>query len=307
MSAIESISVGVDALKRNPVQLYAVGAIIAVGGGLVVGSQHLPAFGFLLGLVVGGIWLFVEPYVAGGYLAMLDEALDGEASYDALKEGGKENYFDLLVGRILVLVAEYGLWFLVVVGIFVLFFVFVGAAIGAAAADVPELLFGAGTVVLLGIFVVVVGAWLLTIVVGFFVQFYAVVIVLEDEDFVQGFRRSASVVKENPLSVLGYSVIVWVVQFVVAIPTFVAVSFRDFGRTLLYEIGEGELGEGSPLEDVIGEGLVGESATEFAILAEGFGFGMFFVILGVLLLMRTLTIPILRAYHVAFYRSITGR
>ena len=307
MSAIDSISVGFDALKRNLVPLYAVGAVIAVGGGLVVGLQHAPMFGFLLGLLVGGIWLFVEPFVAGGYLAMLDEAVDGETDYDTLKEEGKENYFDLLVGRILVLVAEYGLWFLVGVGIFVLFFVFMGAAIGAAAADVPALLFGTGAIVLVGIFVLVVGAWLLTIVAGFFVQFYAVAIVLEDEDFVQGFLRSAGVVKENPLSVLGYSVAVWVIQLLVAIPTFAAISLRDLGRNLLYDVGEGEIGEGTPIEDVIGEGIVGESATEFALLAEGFGFGMFFIILVTLFLMRTLTIPILRAYHVAFYRSITGR
>ena len=318
MSAIDSISVGVDALKRNLVPLYVVGAIIAVGGGLVVGLQHFPRLGLLLALGVGAIWLFAEPFVSGGYLAMLDEAIDGETDYDTLAEEGKENYLNLLIGRILVLGAEYALWALVGVAIFVMLIVFFGAAIGAAAAEEATAVLAASTLFLVAIPVLVVFAWLLTIIVGFFIQFYAVAIVLEDENFAQGFVRSAGVVKNNPLSVLGYSLVVWVIQLLVAIPVGIGWMLQDFGRDVVYALltddatgtGEepfgGEPTGGTPTGDGAA-GTGGDGALEALLLAEGFGFGIFLVILVVLFLLRALTIPILRAYHVAFYRSITDR
>lgn len=291
MGAIAAVPEAVGALKRNTGPLFVAGSAIALGGGVVVAAAQVPVplASLLLALLVGAVWLFVEPFLAGGYLGMLDESRAGRTDYGTLQRVGREHYTDLLVARVAVLAARFAFG-LAVAGVLLAAFVgLLGVALSADTSADP----GAATAAFAGELIpfvlaaVVALAWLVQAVVGLFVQFYAAAIVLDGADVAGGFARSYRTVRENVTSVLGYSAVVWFAGLVVALPVVAAALFGEFVPQLL-------------------QPTTVENAATALLVPTGTELLSFLVTAVLLLATRVVTVPLLRAYHVVFYRDLTG-
>lgn len=280
-AAIDAFGVTTDAMKRNPVLLGAA-ALVGVGGTVLGASGQTPIP--LLGLLVGLVYFFFEPLLAGGYLGMADEAVDGETNFDTFVESAKENYTDLLVARLLVAVPLYVYAFVVgIVGVFVL--AMGGAAMGmsgtaaAGGSSDPTSMLGAlGLVTVLFVLVAI----LIPIVPGFFIQFYPAAIVVGDAGAIESFTHSFKLVKSNVPSVLGYSAVVFVVGLVGLVPALLSGGGQQLTQTFLQGATE------SPAA-----GLAGGFLVRILVFVVAF----FFV--------KTLLVFVLRTYYVSFVRSVT--
>lgn len=274
-AAIDAFGVMVDAVKRNPL-LFAGAGVIGIASTVLNTSGQVP----LLGLVVGLLYFFVEPFFAGGYLGMANSAVDGEATFGDFLSSGKENFGDLLVARLVVAVPfiVYAIVVVTLVGIFAF-----GASMGLGGAgslgfDPTAALAAAGIVGL----VVFGGAFVLFAVPFVLLQFYPAAIVIGGADALDSFKYSFELVKANPLSALGYTAFAFVLGLVLVVP--------------------GVLGGGG---QVVGR-LLGESAvgTDGGIVTGFVGglvvFGLSFVVL------KTLVVFVVRTYYVSFVRSVTG-
>jgi len=81
---------------------------------------------------------------------------------------------------------------------------------GGAGTGVDAPVVGFDPTLLAVVGVVAVGLVLAYLLVTFFVQFYAHAVVLDGSELVDGFRRSAGLVRSNLLSVFGYTVLLLV-------------------------------------------------------------------------------------------------
>lgn len=284
MGVTDALSTAADALGRNPVPLYLVGAAIAVGGGLVGVANALPVpfVNLLLALFLGLAWFFVEPVFGGGFLGTADEALDGETSLSTTWEVGRAHYVDLLLARGIVVGVQLAFGLLVAVVAFLVLAVVLGVSVATVGESADPEAFGRlfGGVAVLVVVGIVGVAWLLQAAVGLFVQFYAAAIVLEDVDFAGSFRRSVGVVRDRPLNVLGYSALVTAVGFVVGLPFLALAVAQQFAPELL----------GGP--------TVGLAPSPVEL-------GAYVVAAVLTIALRIAILPALRTYHVAYYRSIT--
>ena len=199
MSAVQSLRTAVDALSRNTVLFL---------GGLVYALVVLPQRALQLAAVplapaaVQLLTFFVTPFVVAGVVGMAREALDGEASLGTLSAVGKRRYVDLLLATLV----EFGIQLAFGVVFVVLALVTVVAGGGSAG---PVAIGGAALVVLLAL------AYLLVL---FLVQFYPVIVVVDDAGPVDAVSGSVSFVRSNVVSTLGYSLITVVLGGLAALP-----------------------------------------------------------------------------------------
>ncbi|MEY7852147.1 hypothetical protein AB7C87_23430 [Natrarchaeobius sp. A-rgal3] len=227
MAVIPAFRDGWTALRENPVILLgglflAVAGQLASAGGLV-DSWILMAVGFVIALLL-------SPFLLGGIIGMALEALEGStATLTQLTESGKAYYLSLLGASLLFGTILFAAMFAsMIVAVFG-----VALGIGFAGADA-----GAAGLVVAGLAVLLMLAlFLLVFVVFLFVQFYNTAIVVEGERALSSFSRSASLVRSNLLSVVGYSIL-WVGIGMAAFVPIVGLEFALVEPGLVGGIGE---------------------------------------------------------------------
>jgi hypothetical protein len=212
MSAVQSLRTAVDALSRSPVLFL---------GGLVYALVVLPQRALQLASVplapaaLQLLTFFLTPFVVAGVVGMAREALDGDASVGAFTATGKGRYVDLLLATLV----EFGIQLAFGIAFLVLALVTVVAAGGSV-----------GPVGLAGAVLGIVLA-LAYLVVLFLVQFYPIVVVVDDAGPVDAVTGSVEFVRGNVASTLGYSVVTVVLGGLAALPVsgFVAYRFLTSG------------------------------------------------------------------------------
>jgi hypothetical protein len=239
MAAIRSLREALGALAGSPVLFLA---------GLAYGIVVLPQTALqLMGVplaptVLQVVTFFVTPFVLAGLIGMADEALDGDTSLSTLTTVGRERYVPLLLGNLVnfAIVVVFGILVVVVVLVAV-FTVGLGAIAGESAGGAAGgAALGGSLLLVVGLFALVV---LLFLLVAFFIQFYPIAIVAGGTGAVDGFRESVSLVRNNLLPALGYSLINLAVGLVTAVPTVGFIVFRQFQQ--VQRMGAGGAGAGA--------------------------------------------------------------
>lgn len=193
MSAIGSLSTALTTVRKNPI-LLAGGLLFALFSESYV---FLEVYGGMLAqLFVWPILIFAMPFFLAGFIAMVHEATDGSTSLESFVHGGKENYVSMLGATVLFMVIIFGLSFAAM-------FLLVFAGIGALAAG------GGGG----GLAIMLVGIVIAVLIIGvvMFLQFYHTAIVISGAKAVDSFSKSVSLVRQNLVSVIGFSLIFFVI------------------------------------------------------------------------------------------------
>jgi hypothetical protein len=193
MVTVSAFRDGVEALRANPSLL---------AGGLLVGVARHPQYldrvidspGLSAG--VGVACLLALPFVAGGFIGLARSAIaDTEVSAADFLDAAHANYTRLLVGIVLFVGIVAG----IAVG---LGLVTMAVGVGGMQLLKANQVAGVATAVgLLGLWVVALFGAVLCL------QFFTAAIVLEDSGVLESFRRSVSLVRSNPTSVVGFTVL----------------------------------------------------------------------------------------------------
>ncbi|MFB6195779.1 MAG: hypothetical protein ABEI80_06385 [Haloplanus sp.] len=194
-----------SALRRNPVVFVPVFAVLLFQLPQLILQSIRPLLASVASLLLSLVFVFVTPFFQAGLFGMADEALDGHTSLDTFLADGKSYYVSMLVVYLLLVAINFALSIVAVLAI-------VGGVVVYSGG-----LGGARTAALVGVGVVVAVVALAYLLLVFFTQFYGQAIVVDDLDAIDGLKRSVSVVRANPVSVFGYSVLVGVVGGVVGV------------------------------------------------------------------------------------------
>lgn len=197
MSAVQSFRTATDAFARSPI-LFLGGLAYAL---VVLPQRALQLAGIPLApAALQLLTFFVTPFVLAGVVGMAREALDGDTSFDAFTATGSDRYLDLLLATLV----EFGIQLAFGVAFLVLALVaLVAGGAGTAA------LVAAGLGVLLAV---------VYLAVLFLIQFYPVVVVVDDAGPVDAITDSVAFVRANVVSTLGYSAITVVLGSLAALP-----------------------------------------------------------------------------------------
>jgi hypothetical protein len=281
MTAIGSLRTAVDALSRNPV---------VVLGALVYALVLLPQRALqLAGVPIAPALLqlltfFVTPFVVAGVVGMARSALDGTASTDDLTTVGKRRYVDLLLATLV----EFGIQLafavvLVVVGLL--------AVVAGSAAGGPATLVAAAVVALLV---------LVYVAVLFLIQFYPVVVVVDDAGPVDAVTDSVDFVRSNVVGTLGFTAITVVLGTLAQLPV------QGF---VVYRTVTSGVGTGGDTPGPIGGGMSDPAAGSpelSELFAGGMGLGFSTAEVAALSLVWVATTALFFAfrhtYATAFYR-----
>jgi len=198
MAAIRSLQPALRSLVRNPIII-----VVAAVYGLLQLPQLLvpttqPLLSIAVSLVMSGLIVLFLPFYQGGILGMADDARTGTTTLDAFIQAGKSNYISLLLAYFVILAI------VIVFGI-VVAIAAVGGGLSVVAGN------GQPSPAILAVLAVVgllTGGAYLAVVIA--IQFYGHEIVLNDAGVADGFTRSLGLVRENLLSVIGYSLLLFV-------------------------------------------------------------------------------------------------
>jgi len=194
MGAISAFSTAVGALRRNAV-LFGVAFLVSLANVALTGLPLVvptPVAG-VASISASGVALLAAPFVAGGLLAMAHESLDGSTGFATFATGGRANYPRILGAMVLLGVLFAALGVAIAVAVLLVTGLVAGSASTPTGFVLPAL------VGLIGL--------LASSLILFVVQFYATAIVVSGLDVGSAFQRSADLVSENPVSVLGYTTI----------------------------------------------------------------------------------------------------
>lgn len=224
-ATINGLTDGLENLWDNPkillfTYLFAAAMIpvLLVLGVVWVIFAIIPLIGPLLTrLLTAGL---IKPIVVGGLLGLAGAGFTGTVSLSSLKEGITENFISLAG---VFLLKELFLFVFSILAVIVLFMVGgLGPALLGAAMQNPEsasAVAGGGMVLVFGLLLV----FALVIVLLYVIfQFADVAVVLTDHGVVDAYKKSWSLVKDGPLSVLGYTVMRGILASVFFIPAFVS-------------------------------------------------------------------------------------
>ncbi|NLV03275.1 hypothetical protein C5B89_13635 [Haloferax sp. Atlit-47N] len=278
MAALQSIGTAAGSLRRNPILFVVAMAFSLVQLPSLFAQAVGPLVGGIVSLVFSGVTVFVIPFFLGGVLGMANEAIDGRTSLGTLVSEGKSHYVSLLVVYFSLLVVNLVLSF---VGGFAA--VFVGLAVLGSGIEL-------GTVGLAILAIVVLAVVLTYLAVAFVVQFFGHAIVIDDLGAVDGVKRSVACVRNNLVSVFGYSVIVGLGGLVAGV----------FGGVASLLLTPSLRHQGTA---VAGAGSGAPAASAFSSLPAIGVVGMVAVAVG-LVLVSGLIGGFFAAYSTAFYRSI---
>lgn len=264
MASLRALGAVPGTLRRNPVLFAPVIVVVAVQLPALALQRTNPFVVSLVASLVSLGSLVAVPFVHAGLVAMVDEALDGRTSLATFREAGRAYYVSMLGAAVLLTAVGLGLGVLVFLGAVAAFVVVVFVLRGDAAA----------------LFLAVAGLTLLAasfyLAVLFFVQFYGPAVVLEGRGAVEGVERSVALVRANPASVLGY--------------------------TLLVGLGAAFVG----LLFGVASLLLTPSAASVLDLAPS-AVGGVVALLSVVVLVGTLAGGVYATYSVAFYRALCAR
>ncbi|MFB6175687.1 MAG: hypothetical protein ABEI99_00825 [Halobaculum sp.] len=252
----DALSDTVSASESAPKLLLAVFLSFVLGGlaalvFLVI--SIVPLVGQLVGTF--GIQAIVLPLVLAGLLTMADSALDGGTKLGDYVTGLKENASPIIGAYAIRFCIRIALT--VVVALLLVALTLVGGGVlgalteslgssgGTGASALLALLAGAGSVGLLLLPLVVFSPYLIA---GYFFQFVDVAVVVGDEDATDAFRKSIELVREDPLSSLGYYAVRLVLVFVsFTLPWMVGnrlglLVSSGIGTSLLFSLAGGAIG-----------------------------------------------------------------
>lgn len=254
---------GVDALRAHPRLLV---------GGLLVGVARHPRF---VGRVidapgpsagVGLACLLALPFVAGGFVGLARAALAGdEASAGAFLASARSHYLRLGAGICLFVVLVVG----VAIGLgLVSLAVGAGGLLLASGSEAASVATSVGAVLVwaAALFGVVLSA-----------QFFTAAIVIEGRGVVASFRRSVSLVRSHPASVLGFSILWSGASHLVVVPGYAV---------------------GTPATDGAGAGAVTLPLVDLAVPSA--------VAVPVAIGVSTVASAYLYTVYVAYYVRLTG-
>jgi len=257
-----SLSAAVKRLRHNP-NILAGALVVTLLSGVIA------LLGFVNPIVANLssiFWVFVWPFLIAGLLGVIFEARTERAQLTTLISSGKSHYLSMLGATLLFVVVIFGIVFLSFILTFILL---IGAVIGSA-----EGLLGGGLSLLL--LVAIVPLFVLPyILVYMFFQFYDTGIVVGGKSATSSITHSFGLVRQNFLSVFGYTIIFFLIQ---------AVGYGP-GYALLF-LGGAEITE----------------AGQWVITS-----GPLFVVGSLLtLIFGTLAMALAFTYHVTFYESISS-
>ncbi|MFC4541836.1 hypothetical protein ACFO5R_07830 [Halosolutus amylolyticus] len=195
MSALQSLRPAISGVVRNPILLVITGLYGLVQLPQLALQEQDPLLATAVSLGVTGLMIFLLPFFQGGVIGMASEAIAGRTTLGTLLRSGKSNYVSLLLAYFVLLAVNFAF------GMFVFFGILIGGVSVVAGGGEP----GIAVLAVLGLFGLV--ALLGYLLVTFFVQFYAHAIVLSDTDLVGGFKTSVGLVRDNILSVVGYTAV----------------------------------------------------------------------------------------------------
>jgi len=261
MSAVQSLRTATDTLSRSPI-LFLGGLAYAL---VVLPQRALQLAGIPLApAALQLVTFFVTPFVVAGVVGMAREALDGDTSLGAFTATGTDRYVDLLLATLV----EFGIQLAFGVAFLVLALIALVAGGGGAG---TAALVGAG----LGILLAVV-----YLAVLFLIQFYPVIVVVDDAGPVDAITDSVAFVRANVVSTLGYSVVTVVLGGLAALPVSGFAAYRvltgSTGGDTPGPIGGGMTpggpgagsGAGAPqMADLLGGAGLGLSTPEVVALA----------------------------------------
>ena len=191
MAAINSLTKVPGLLGSNPVLFVPLVVLYILTSIQTVSQSMDPIVGAVIGLVFSGVFILVTPLFHGGTIGMTNEAAtSGRTSLGSFVTFGKHYYLSVL--------GAYLLFIAIMIALFV---------VGGIAAALVAVIY---LTVSESVAVIAVGALLGVLLVGVYLaisillQFYAHAIVIEDYGAVDSLKRSASVVRQNLFSVLGY-------------------------------------------------------------------------------------------------------
>lgn len=280
MGAISALRTTGSALARNPVVfvgtfLLAIVQTLAQVPQFAAQTLASPGVSILISLLAPIVVFLLTPFLLAGVLGMAEEAVGGGTSLGTFVGVGKSRYVALLLATLLytVLSVAIAVALVIVVAIVVLVF---GVATGGGGGG-PNL---AITAVIALVVLALVTGFLLFV---FFLQFYAVAVVVDEADVTGSFRRSYRLVRRNLLSTLGYNVLSALVSALVALP-FLAIAA---GVVVLTGNVPSALPTATP------DAVAHLDLSPLVVAAGAVGF----------VLVQLLTSAITRTYSVAFYRD----
>jgi hypothetical protein len=257
-----SLSAAVMRLRHNP-NIFA-GALVVT---LLSGAIALLSFVDPIVANLSSIfWVFVWPFLIAGLLGIIFEARTERAQLTTLITSGKSHYLSMLGATLLFIVVLFAIAFLSFILAFVLL---IGAVIGSA-----EGLLGGGLSLLL--LVTIVPLFILPYILAYmFFQFYDTGIIVGGKSATSSISHSFGLVRQNFISVFGYTIIFFLIQ---------AVGYGP-GYALLF--------------------LGGAGITETGQLV--ITSGSLFVVGSLLtLIFGTLAMALAFTYHVTFYESLSS-
>lgn len=206
--ALSSFRRSLGTLTTHPKLFVGIGGTAVIGSvaGFVVGN--IP----LVGALLSGV--FVTPLVLAAAAAMAHASLRGTPEYGNLIEG-IEDHWQPMIGAFGVLFGVYfaAAFALTIVVIVAFFAVGFSGSSGVDGGSAFPALFGGGILLLLA------SAGVVVLLVGLFVQFLDVAIVVGGAGAFEAFRVCWRIVRAEPISVLGYSLI----RFAIAVvPVWIA-------------------------------------------------------------------------------------
>ncbi|WP_123621498.1 hypothetical protein [Halorubrum sp. CSM-61] len=289
MAALQALRPAASGVVRNPV-LVLVTALYGLFQlpNLLVESTS-PVLAAAISLVTFGAMVLFLPFFQGGVLGMADEAVAGKTRLGTLIAVGKANYVPLLLGYFVLLAINVVFGFVAFMGVVI---VVIGGSVagmdggtgagmdGGTGAGVDASALGFDPTLLAVVGIVAVGLVLAYLLVTFFVQFYAHAVVLDDTELVDGFRRSAGLVRSNLLSAFGYTVLLAVGSVIVGVVA--AAGSLVFGP---------QRPAGSPFAEAVS---IEPTLAIVAAIAIGY------------VLLTGVAGAFYATYSVAFYREISG-
>lgn len=193
-----------SAIRRNPVLIGLFGVLGLLQTPPVIAQAIDPIVTLIVSVVFMVVSLFVTPFIHAGIIAVADEALTGRTRLETFIDAGKRNYVSLLGAYLLLVGVFLALGIVTVIG-----FLVAGVSVGIAGAGESG-----GIFILIGVFVLIGLAFAGLVM---FTQFYGQEIVLNDASAVASLKGSISLVRENLVSTLGYTLLVGIVGSVFGI------------------------------------------------------------------------------------------
>lgn len=264
MHVLDSLKRVPGALRRNPVLVVPVAAFLLVQAPQLLIGTVAPALQSALSIASNLLVVALTPFYVSGLFTMADEALDGTTSLGSFVGGGKRHYVPFLVAYVVLLAINVAIGVVLSIGVFVALIVGIS---GSAFVEPGPLLLGA-----VGVAAAV--AALAYLAVNFLLQFFGEAVVLDGTEGIEALKRSASLVRRNPVSVFGFVLLRGVISLVGAVPAVVVT---------LSVMPEGDV---FPLPEL--------STAALATVAVG-GY-----------LLSVLVTTVTSTYSVSFYRALTA-